>query len=149
MKRFESRLACIAALTILVAATGCRSDSDGHPDVPPPPPPEFAFCGGDFRIGDTVEWLAAIDYPYDVDEFLVDPYEVPMDVRVRVYGEAYGVDTLFEIIDPYGIVIDVVDDAIGRDPEGWYRLDVCGPWIVRVYAWEDQTGPYDLRVEAF
>ena len=135
------------ALAVLAGILGCRSGCDDCSDVPPPPPPVATICGGDFRIGDIVEWAAAIDYPYDVDEFLVDPLEVPMELYVRVYGEAYGIDTVFEIIDPFGTVLDIVDDTIGRDPDGWYLLDVCGPWIVRVYAYDDATGPYDLVTE--
>jgi len=107
-------------------------------------------CGGDFWIGDIVEWEAAIDYPGDVDDFVVDPHEVPMELYVRVFGEAYGIDTVFEIFDPFGYRIDVVDDRVGVDPEGWYLLDVCGPWIVRVYAYDgNAVGPYDLYTEGY
>ena len=50
---------------------------------------------------------------------------------------------------PLGNLIDVVDDTIGYDPEALYELDICGPWLIRAYAYDASVGLYDLYTEYF
>lgn len=152
MQSEEIRHRIVVVVAVVIAAlalsAGCSSRGHRRAHVPPPPPPA-GICLGNVHPGDIVEWEAAIDYPGDVDEFVIDPSIVPGDLLVRIFGQTYGLDMVFEIYDPLGNWIDTVDDTIGYDPEALYELDICGPWIVRAYAYDDSVGPYDLYTEYF
>lgn len=150
MKNSHGSARLCTAILFLLTATITLAGCSGHGHrrrLPPPPPPPSGVCLGEILPGDTIEWQAAMDYPGDVDEFVVDPAVVSGDMLVRIFGEQYGLDMVFEIYDPFGHLIDVVDDVIGYDPEGLYLIDVCGPWIIRAYSFEPDVGPYDMIAE--